>query len=504
MQRLHKIFTGIALSLCATLGTKALAEDPTFQSGVRAFNNRDYNIAINYFTAAQKDSPYDSRAFYYEALCRQRLNQSAAAQTAFQRVINSFPDSEAAEKSKLALAGYNAAYTATKSGGSLTAVHKMRTDFIPDKLTVKAKEVNGMPQIEVKIAGKPIKVLLDPARQDSTLGVDALKEASIIDLPGFSEKSEGHYAPYDLKIDNIERNGFVFFVSKAEPKIAILGTDFFNSIAMKWDKEKESVTLLRDTRFKDSLAQGIQAFNKHQYKVALPLLKRATLDLPKDPRALYLYAVCLDHMQSKESAKGVYRQVIKRFPGTEAQFLAQTALAGMDPAYARELADLRNPRQAQLPGGPAANQKTESFEIPYTPENGHLKVSADVDNAKLDMWFEPRETTCVFSREQLAAVSNDYVINLNPTVTEPNANMVVTSTAPFVLKRVTLGKITRFNLPGMVFSYYHPNFQAAAWGSTDRPTLAGSIAVGWKVEVLQNVRRIRFTKLNPGQADFAL
>ena len=104
MQRLHKIFTGIALSLCATLGTKALAEDPTFQSGVRAFNNRDYNIAINYFTAAQKDSPYDSRAFYYEALCRQRLNQSAAAQTAFQRVINSFPDSEAAEKSKLALA----------------------------------------------------------------------------------------------------------------------------------------------------------------------------------------------------------------------------------------------------------------------------------------------------------------------------------------------------------------------------------------------------------------
>ena len=504
MHRLNRLLTGIALGFVAVWGTPALADDPTFQSGVRAFNNRDYRIAINYFTSAQKDSPYDARAFYYEALCRQRLNQTAAAQTAFQKVINSFPDSEAAEKSKLALAGYNAAYTATKSGGSLTAIHKMRTDFIPDKLSIKAKDVDGMPQIEAKIAGKPIKLLLDPTRQDSTLGVDALKEASIIDLPGFREKTEGHYAPYDLKIDNIERNGFVFFVSKSEPKLAVLGTDFFNSIAMKWDKEKEFVTLMRDTRFRDSLAQGIQAFNKHQYKVALPLLKRATVDLPKDPRALYVYAVCLDRMNSKESAKGVYRDVIKRFPGTEAQFLAQTALAGMDPGYARELAALRNPRQAQLPGGSAVNQKTDSFEIPYTPENGHLKVSADVDNTRLDMWFEPRETTCVFSREQLAAISNDYVLNLNPTVTEPNANMVVTSTAPFVIKRVTLGKITRFNLPGMVFSYYHPNFQAAAWGSTDRPTLAGSVAVGWKVDVLQTERKIRFTKLTPGQADFAL
>jgi tetratricopeptide (TPR) repeat protein len=503
-----QVWAKLGLSIFSTLslaGSAWAQGDSTFQCGANLFKGAQYSIALNYFAAAQKETPYDVRPFYYEALCRQRLGQLHAAQNCFHNIIVKFPDSEAAEFSKVALAGMGASYSASKGGGSLLG--KVRTDVVPELVKTTGKEVEGKVQLTITLNGKPVKVLADKTANDTIIGEDVLKESGIIPMQSFNlegkggkkEPAKGAYALYDLRLDGIEKNGFVVFVSKEEPKKAILGSDFFNYISLEFDKKTGNVTLKRDLRYRNAFAEAMKLIDKGRYREALPLLKKATADNARDPRVLYTYAVCLQKTNNLEAAKVTFRKVVKRFPGTEAAFLAHAFLNAADPQYVRELAEARKVKEAVVPGG--TNVKAGEFEIPYYPENGRIRVSALVDGKTVEMWFEKFQTDCIFGKNQISDIDPYYLTENTPVVSAPDQNtQEVSSTWTFKLKRIKFGQIDKVDFPCRVQDFYRLPYSGNNWGPTERPILPHSIAAGYRMEFLDNKRVIKFIKLTPGDS----
>lgn len=515
-----RIRLALLLLLCFFLKVDcAKAEDnSTFECGRNLFNSAKYKDALPYLKSSQSLYSYDNRAFYYEALCYHRLGQLGAAMTAYQNVIAKFPDSEAAELSKKALAGMRGGSQQSSAGGSLNKLKALAVDKLPAQLILKVPAQDGKPVVEALVSGSKVKFVIDTTVANSVVGIEVAKQSK---MPDPAVKSNDEYSFYDIKLDTMTRAAFPLKISSKEPKIAVLGADYFDYATVSYAPPEKAtfdgsalsssigtLTITRKAGFSNPFESGLKLFNSGKFRAAYPLLKTSSVNRPRDPRALYVLAVCCQHINKLDEARASYRNVIKRFPGTEASSLSNFALLAIDPTYAVQAqaqakaqspsAQSKSDKYTLLGGVPQLSKKAE-FEIPYTPENGYIRVTALIDGRNVDMYLNNSLGVCVFSSEQIRQVDSSYLENtvestVKPTDPNNSNNLTQTITRPFRLKRVIVGKIETSNVAAQLVD--NTSRIGATWGTSDRPLLGVSAIPGWRYEVLPNRRMLRFIQQN--------
>ncbi len=553
------------------IGSASAEDNSTFECGRNLFKSGKYKDALPYLKSSESLYAYDNRAFYYEALCYHRLGQLNAAMTAYQNVIAKFPDSDAAELSKKAIAGMTGSKgksAAVAAGGSLTKLKTIAVDQIPAQLVLKVADQDGKPVVEALVSGVKIKFVVDTTLANSVIGVDVAKQAK---LPEAAVKSKDEYSLHDIKLDTMTRAAFPIQISSKQPTLAVLGADFFEFSALTYapakaaatakeepkaatkpetridpkpetkiepkleskadprieskpeskpeskndlsESSKEAVkatasetnkgdvkdgtlTIKRLAGISNPFETGLKLFNAGRFKEAYPLLKTSAVNRPRDPRALYVLAVCTQRLNKLDEARSNYRNVIQRFPNTEASTLSGMALSAIDPSYAASI-QAKSDKYTLL-GPTPKDMKRAEFELPYTPENGYFKVTAQVDGHNVDMYLYPTMSVCVFSTAQMSQIDSSYLDNTGEAVAKPvdpsnNNNLTETYTRNFRLRRVKLGRIETSNVPAQIVD----NIARAGitWGNFDRPILGQSAIQGWRWEVFTNRRMLRFTQM---------
>jgi hypothetical protein len=172
------------------------------------------------------------------------------------------------------------------------------------------------------------------------------------------------------------------------------------------------------------------------------------------------------------------------------------ALSAIDPSYAASVQAKRD--KYTLLGPTPKDMKRAEFELPYTAENGFVKVTAQVDGHNVDMYLYPTMNVCVFSTAQISQVDSSYLDNSGEAVGKPvdptnNNNVTETYTRNFRLRRVKLGRIETSNVPAQIVETIGRG--GVTLGNFERPILGNCATQGWRWEVLANRRMLRFTQM---------
>lgn len=461
--------------------------DLTFQSGVRCFNAKDYKGAINYFLAAERESAYDFRPVYYQALCHHRMGQVAAARQLYGTLINRFPDSEGAELARKALA-INAG--SPKVQGSGLQNMQVSQYVLPKRAVAKAEEIDGKPTVVVKVGGSDIKMVVDTERQESLLGSNVAVNAklNVIALEGRPGKSaeDGVYSCFDVTEGGIKRPQLPLYFSNKDKDAAVLGADFLNGYKVAFDKEKGELVFERIAGAGDPFGAGMALYKKNKFREALPLLRLAVANKPQDPRVLYCLANCQQKAGYIEEAKSSYRKVFKRFGNSEAAFLARVALEQMDPSFRQEMRALEAGQRSNA--GLNKMKKEEWTEVPYVIENSRYRVKVYFDNQPMEAYFEPYDTSCRFSADMIRQVDSNYLYDNGNVKTEsnegPESNQAVLTTSWTIkLKSVRMGKIEARDVPAVVLETRGVRGWAPDYGLLPRPTVSGYVLKGHRFDV---------------------
>ncbi|MBP6745699.1 tetratricopeptide repeat protein [bacterium] len=542
----------LLLGLCLLPISSAEAGDNSaFECGRNLYKSKMYKDALPYLKSSQALYSYDNRAFYYEALCYHRMGQINAAMSAYQNVIAKFPDSDAAELSKKAIASIRGVSpnssnsSSTLPGGSLTKLKSISVDQLPAELVLSAPDQEGKPVVEALVSGVKVKFLVDTTVANSVIGSDVAKQSK---LPEAAVKSKDDYYLHDIKLGTMTRAAFPIQISSKQPTLAVLGADYFEFSSVSYEAPKATLaptkepakeptkdptkeptkdpakepaqdptkepakepaaeaakeavrigtlTIKRMVGYKNPFDAGLKFFNAGQFKQAYPLLKISAVNRPRDPRALYVLAVCSHRLNKIDEARSGYRNVLQRFPGSEASQLSAAALMAIDPSYAASVRAKSD--QYTLLGPTPKEHKRQEFEIPYIAENGYFKVTALIDGHNVEMYMNSSLSNSVFSTAQINQIDSTYLDNASDISSKPldpnnSNNLSETVTRNIRLKRVKLGKIEATNVPAQIvdtatrFGYVS--------GSYDKPLLGNSVISGWRWEILINRRMLRFTQM---------
>ena len=77
--------------------------DGTFQTGVRLYNSGRYASALNYFTAAERETSYDPRHSLLRRFVSSQVRTTVGCALFLSKVVDKYPDSDAAEMAKQGL-----------------------------------------------------------------------------------------------------------------------------------------------------------------------------------------------------------------------------------------------------------------------------------------------------------------------------------------------------------------------------------------------------------------
>lgn len=490
-------FTAFNLAVSAGFAQEG---DLTFQSGVRAFNSGEYQNALNLFRNAEKEASYDFRPLYYQAMCYTRLNQVSAARQLFGTLINKFPDSEGAELARkaLAIAPKGSQPVAATGLGKLGAI---AVDTTPNKVSLPAEDLDGLPVVTVKVGGRDVKMVVRPEAKESSIGEKMASDVklSLVTTGPRTADDDGAYVLFDVAAGGIQRRMMPVYISRKDKSSAILGGDFLSFYKSDYDKDKKTLTLTAIPGASDPFAAGMKLFNSGKYRDALPLLRKAVARRPQDPRALYCLAVGLQKTGFMDEATQTYRAVRKRFGNTEAAFLAGAALESLDPTFKREMRTLE---QASKTGtGSYKMPKEDWFEVPYTIENSRYKVNAYIDSQNVECYFEPNHPDCLLSLAQLRAIDSTYLNDDTPRTETSDgaadANMaIITTTWHIKLRSVRFGKVETRQVPASVVETRALRGFAGQYGTFPRPLINGYILKGMRWEIDTNRRVIKVWRNN--------
>jgi len=199
-----------------------------------------------------------------------------------------------------------------------------------------------------------------------------------------------------------------------------------------------------------------------------------------------------------DEARADYHQVLKRFPGSEAETYATAALESLDPGFASRNRLAQAAKTGQLLG-PALKQSKGMFEVPYVAEYGSFRINALVDNQNMEVYFSPYAPMHIFSTEQLRRLDPSYLDTLSgdfpPEPLDPdnsnNLTRVVTRT--FKIRRIKLGKIEAQNTSAKTIDSVT---RFGAFNQTSPfPILAGTeMLKNWRWEAIPSRRVLRFTQ----------
>ncbi len=157
--------------------------------------------------------------------------------------------------------------------------------------------------------------------------------------------------------------------------------------------------------------QGVRFYNQRNFSAAIQYFVQSQKNSPFDANAAYYAALTYHQMGDSARAKAQYKDVITRFPSTQAAQLSAAALKQLDPNYMRQSAS-----QSSAGGGHAGvwsatsggggSEDTSGLpaetRIYYTPRNNALVVNAEVGHRPIQMIFDTGAEGCVLGKNHLA------------------------------------------------------------------------------------------------------
>lgn len=356
-------------------------------------------------------------------------------------------------------------------------------------------EVKSEDKAEVKAADKDV----SPATATGTgtgtgstpnAGGDNTKVAA---APA-AELVEPEYALYEIDLGKMKRTSFPVYLDPKNPDIAVLGNDFFEYTTASFDSKKGMLNITRNASFKDPFAAGMKFFNKGNYVQAMALFKKATLDRPADSRPLYAMAVCAQKLGKTSDATAMYRRVVKRFPNSEAQLLATSALMSIDPTFTSD--GLPSLNKGKTYGPQLVDKQLAQFEVPYKAEGGNIRVTISIDGKNVDVYWGGSGTFSMTSA-QLREIDPNYLDKLSDAdvseVPNENSNIIMRKAVSNVsLRTVRLGQAQANNVTCTITDYI--SRIGMVYAGNGLPVLGQDTFKDWHWEINPGRRVLHFMK----------
>jgi len=181
----------------------------------------------------------------------------------------------------------------------------------------------------------------------------------------------------------------------------------------------------------DSLRQGVELYNKRDYKSALPYFAKATENDSSRVTAFYYEALCHTQLGNKEKALYFYNAVVKLFPNSDEARLANTYINRLKPAnsafssnasvdHAPVVATFSQTQETGAPQFSAFSANASDQELRLLPDetsvpftralDGHLYVNAEVNGRTMKVCFDTGASTCLFEKKQLQAAGVNVIL----------------------------------------------------------------------------------------------
>jgi hypothetical protein len=245
------------IALSAAVSPSAFAEEYLDQ-GIRLFNNKQYAQSRPYFDKAVENAPWDSNAFYYQALSAQYCRDWPAAKKHCAKVIEKFPGTQACTNATNAMRSLDPGYfSRTKaadagwSAGSSPAT-TVTTAAPADNTEALLAAVNYVApaQARIPVNRADSRVMLDiqinsrgtKAEFTGSQTVLTTKDAAAL---GITNKDRtplkvGTRVPVTIRLGEIVANGFPIMVEDGER--SRIGDDFFRKFTYQLDPSHLVVT----------------------------------------------------------------------------------------------------------------------------------------------------------------------------------------------------------------------------------------------------------------------
>jgi hypothetical protein len=245
----QKSFSLILLLGC--IAAQPAFADTYFDQGRILFEKHQFAKALPYFHKAAADSPWDSTAAYYEALCYHQLRDWKNAGTAYKGIMEHFPGSPAYNNALAALRVLDPAYIKQMNAAQQPAAQPSSSgggggsSSGNEDSTAALNAVQVVGPIESKI---PVQRVVDKNWLDGSINgrsfkfdfsgdntVISPKDAKSMNLPVTSGKTK-----VSIKVGQISETNFPLTIEETDrPK---LGTDFFYKFAFTLDPSTITAT----------------------------------------------------------------------------------------------------------------------------------------------------------------------------------------------------------------------------------------------------------------------
>lgn len=193
--------------------------------------------------------------------------------------------------------------------------------------------------------------------------------------------------------------------------------------------------------------QGVRLYNQHNFSGAAPYFEASMRSSPSDSNACYYAALTYQQMGDWPRAKQTYRQIVKRFPGSQAAGLAQSVLQKYDPNFAALAAPAASGASSSAAGvttfssAPRQTQMSADYErlprqstVSFQRKLNSQIVEAKVNGRSIDVVFDTGASHCAFGKNHLQQLGipppsgppDGYAYGVGSTERIPNWTVVVT------------------------------------------------------------------------------
>jgi len=188
------------IAFAFVVSAQALSLAAGYEQGVQLYNQRNYQAALNAFEGAQlTNTQSDGNIFYYMGMCFRQLGQSEKARQCFERVLVTYPRSQAAGYAQQAIGSLggggshssgasNAQISAlinnvlgsSRSGSSSGAANNYGTTEGPSTANIPFQRGNGgHMMVNALVNGHPLQMIFDTGAENVSLGKEHLAQLGI-------------------------------------------------------------------------------------------------------------------------------------------------------------------------------------------------------------------------------------------------------------------------------------------------------------------------------------
>jgi len=168
--------------------------------------------------------------------------------------------------------------------------------------------------------------------------------------------------------------------------------------------------------------QGVALYNRRDFKGASPYFDYAVRNSPSDSNAYYYCALNYQQLGDWPRAKQMYREIVQKFPGSQAYELAQSVLQKYDPDFLKKMGEQESSSPDSESSSPVAtvifmidgrSGSTRSPDWDRLPSEGKIyfervgnsqHIEAEVNGRRTSMVFDTGAESCVFGKNHLQAL----------------------------------------------------------------------------------------------------